>query len=172
MPKIGLFFGSSTGNCENVARMVANCFHPAEVDLHDIRHDKISLLAYYKYLIFGVPSWNKHYMQDDWHYFIPLVNGIDFTRKKVALYGLGDQINYPLNFVDTMGQVYGWLMEEKAELVGQWPVSGYQFKRSKAIVNGKFVGLALDEDTQYELTLPRIKTWVENLKKEFEINNV
>jgi len=33
--------------------------------------------------------------------------------------------------------------------------------------NGKFVGLALDEDKQYDLTQERVKTWVVLVKKRF-----
>jgi flavodoxin I len=38
---------------------------------------------------------------------------------------------------------------------------------SIAVKNGKFVGLALDEDNQSELTNQRIKIWVSQLKAEF-----
>ena len=171
MPKIGLFYGSSTGNSESVARMIVQCFKPLDIDIHDIRDDQSRIITDYTLLIFGVPSWNKHYQQDDWHTFLPQINNMDFSSKKVALFGLGDQVNYTYNFVDTMGQVYDWLLERKANIVGNWSIAGYKFIRSKAVRNGKFVGLVIDEDSQYELTLPRIKTWVEKLKKEFEITH-
>jgi flavodoxin I len=171
MPKIGLFFGSSTGNSENVARMIAQSFKPHHIDIHDVIHDKSHIINNYSSLIFGIPSWNKHYQQDDWYYFLPKITTANFSGKKVALYGLGDQINYSDNFVDSMGRMYDWLTERKATVVGQWPVVGYRFRKSKAVRNGKFVGLVLDEDTQYQLTLPRIKMWVENLKNEFEIKS-
>ena len=37
----------------------------------------------------------------------------------------------------------------------------------KAVKNGKFVGLAIDEDNQSDLTDERIKIWVAQIKKEF-----
>jgi flavodoxin I len=37
------------------------------------------------------------------------------------------------------------------------------------VKNGKFVGLALDEDNQSDLTDERIKAWVTALKKEFAL---
>lgn len=170
MSKIGLFFGSSTGNSENVARTIAKCFHPIEVDIYDIRYDHSHLIKEYSKLIFGIPSWNRHYQQDDWHTFLPQISSVEFTGKKIALYGLGDQVNYPQNFVDTMGIIYDWLTERKATIVGICPVSDYHFSKSKAVRNGKFVGLALDEDNQYQLTLPRIIKWTHILKNEFELN--
>jgi flavodoxin I len=171
MPDIGLFFGSSTGNSENVARMIASNFYPVQVDIHDVLNGKSQTVSEYSCLIFGVPSWNRHYLQDDWSFFLPQLKDIDFNGIKVALYGLGDQSNYPDNFLDGMGRVHDWLLERDVKIVGHWPVAGYRFRKSQAIRNGKFVGLALDEDTQYKLTLPRVKMWVENLKKEFEIYN-
>nr|MBA3924398.1 flavodoxin FldA [Nostocaceae cyanobacterium] len=40
---------------------------------------------------------------------------------------------------------------------------------SKAVRDGKFVGLALDEDNQSELTAERIKAWAAQLKGEFGV---
>jgi len=51
--------------------------------------------------------------------------------------------------------------------VGYWPADGYDFTESKALRDGKFVGLALDEDNQSDLTDERIKAWVAQLKPEF-----
>jgi len=48
--------------------------------------------------------------------------------------------------------------------VGYWPIEGYEFEESKALRDGQFVGLALDEDNQSDLTDERIKTWVAQLK--------
>jgi flavodoxin I len=51
--------------------------------------------------------------------------------------------------------------------VGFWSTDGYEHSDSKAIKNGKFVGLAIDEDNQSELTDERIKKWVAQIKPEF-----
>jgi flavodoxin I len=48
-------------------------------------------------------------------------------------------------------------------------VKRYDFSESKAVVDGKFLGLAIDEDNQSELTESRVKSWVSQLKKEFGI---
>ena len=52
-------------------------------------------------------------------------------------------------------------------MVGAIPTTGYSFKGSMAVVKGKLVGLAIDEDFESELTPGRVKKWVEQLKKEF-----
>jgi len=50
-------------------------------------------------------------------------------------------------------------------LIGQWPVEGYSFNDSDGAENGMFYGLALDEDSQPELTDERIKKWTDGLKE-------
>jgi flavodoxin I len=97
------------------------------------------------------------------------LDDIDFVSKKVAYFGMGDQIGYSDNFQDALG-----ILEEKiaslgGKTVGYWPTDGYDFNESKALKNGKFVGLALDEDNQSDLTEQRIKTWVAGLKREFGV---
>jgi flavodoxin I len=65
----------------------------------------------------------------------------------------------------------GMLEEKISQLggttVGYWPTDGYEFEESKALRDGKFVGLALDEDNQSELTEERIQAWTSQLKTAF-----
>jgi flavodoxin I len=167
--RIGLFYASCTGNCEIIARKISSAFKPFVVDIYDVMLGNEHKLSEYNYLIFGVPSWDRHLIENDWHDFLLKIADIDFSNKLVAIYGLGDQKMYAFNFLDTMGNVYDWLIEHNANIVGRWPTSGYIFRNSAAVRNGKFVGLGLDEDTEYKLTDPRVKIWVEDLKKEFEL---
>ena len=54
--------------------------------------------------------------------------------------------------------------------LGFWPNDeNYEFEASKALTpDGKhFVGLALDEDSQYELSDERIASWVEQIMTEY-----
>jgi flavodoxin I len=169
MSDIGLFFGSSTGNSETIARMIAKHFWPIEVDIYDIMESPVGYLLNYKKLIFGIPSWNIHPIHDDWKDFLPNISELNFRNTKVALYGLGDQITYSDNFVDEMGRLYDWLIARNAQIIGLWPAEGYLCRRSAALRHGRFVGLALDEDQQSELTASRVEKWVHNLKKEFDV---
>jgi len=56
-----------------------------------------------------------------------------------------------------------------ANIVGYWPLEGYDFVESKAISDDRehFVGLALDEDTQSDMTDARLAIWVKQIRKEF-----
>lgn len=51
--------------------------------------------------------------------------------------------------------------------MGYWPTDGYDFNDSKAVRNGKFVGLAIDEDNQADLTESRVENWSTQVKSEF-----
>ncbi|NJK39704.1 MAG: flavodoxin FldA [Oscillatoriales cyanobacterium RM2_1_1] len=170
MSKIGLFFGTTTGKTENVAEIIQEAFGGNSViELHDIANTKDEEFNNYENIIVGCPTWNIGELQSDWEGYFDELDNIDFSGKKVAYFGTGDQIGYADNFQDAMG-----ILEEKisslgGKTVGQWPTDGYEHAESKAVKNGKFVGLALDEDNESELTEKRIQQWVTQLKTEFEI---
>jgi flavodoxin I len=92
---------------------------------------------------------------------------MDFTGKTVAYFGTGDQLGYADNFMDAVGILEAKISERGGETIGYWPTDGYNFSESKAVKNGKFVGLAIDEDNQSDLTDERVKAWVSQIKREF-----
>ena len=47
-----------------------------------------------------------------------------------------------------------------ANVVGAVPTDGYTYIDSASVVDGKFVGLALDEDNESDKTDGRIAAWV------------
>lgn len=65
-----------------------------------------------------------------------------------------------------MRYVYDDLISHGATVVGFTSTKGYEFNSSKAVIDGKFVGLVLDEDNQSHLTDERIKKWAEEIKSE------
>lgn len=168
MKKIGIFYGSSTGNTEVVAEKLKALFgKDAETRNIDIASKED--LEGYDYLIFGTSTWGIGDMQDDWEDFVEVLEEANFGKKKVALFGLGDQLNYRESFVDGMGAIYDAIYD-RVDIVGAWPLDGYRFKESAAVKNGKFVGLPIDKENQAELTDERLREWVEMLKKEFFSN--
>ena len=170
MTKIGLFYGTTTGKTESAAEMIKDEFGgDSVVTVHDIADTSDSDFSDYEYLIIGCPTWDIGELQSDWDGFFEELDNIDFSGKKVAYFGTGDQMGYGENFQDAMG-----ILEEKisslgGKTVGYWSTDGYEHEASKADKGGKFVGLALDDDNQSELTEPRIKEWVDQLKTEFGI---
>ncbi len=165
MKKIGIFYGSSTGNTEHIARKLKSLLGDA-AELNSIDTAGKKDIEKYDILIFGTSTWGIGDMQDDWDDFIEVLEEVDFGGKKVALFGLGDQVNYADGFVDGMGVIHD-LIYDRVDIIGAWPTDGYDFAESAAVKNGKFVGLALDKENQNDLTPGRLEKWAEMLKKEF-----
>ncbi len=166
MEPIGIFYGSTYGMTAKVAEKIKKAFGQAKVDVYDLKTASLDEMEKYKNLIFGTSAWGIGEMQDDWENFIDNLSELDFSNRKVALFGLGDQKEYPESFVDGLGTLYCRL-PDKSCVVGETSTEGYEFYFSLAAKDNKFVGLVLDEHNQKKLTDTRIKKWVEQLKKEF-----
>jgi flavodoxin I len=167
MAKIGLFYGTQTGKTETVAESIQAEFGNDLVDMNDIADVQPEDFANYDFLIIGCPTWNIGELQSDWEGFYDELDQIEFKGKKVAYFGTGDQIGYSDNFQDAMGILEEKISKLGGQTVGYWPTNDYDFNESKALKNGKFVGLAIDEDNQSDLTDTRIKNWVSQLIREF-----
>jgi flavodoxin I len=170
MSKIGLFFGTQTGNTQTIAEQIQQEFGgDSVVTLHDVADADAEDFNEYDSIIIGCPTWNIGELQSDWEGLYDELDAIDFSGKKVAYFGAGDQIGYADNFQDAMGILEEKVSQLGGQTVGYWSVDGYDFNESKALRNGKFVGLAIDEDNQSNLTDERVKSWVAQLKQEFGI---
>jgi flavodoxin I len=165
MKAVGIFYGSTSGTTRKIAEKIKKALGK-EAHLHNIHESDVKAIAQYENLVFGTSAWGIGDMQDDWEHFIDNLNEIDFKGKKVALFGLGDQEEYPDSFVDGLGTMYCRL-PDKSVVVGEWPKDGYNFYFSLAEKDGKFVGLVLDEHHQADLSDDRIQKWVKDLKKAF-----
>ncbi len=170
MTKIGLFYGSEMGHTERVAALIGKEFEN-EIIIEDIAQATSRQMQKYDLLIFGVPTWDDGKLDWNWEWFLQYLDKIDFTGKKVALFGLGDQERYTEAFLEGMAIIYKKLKAKGATIVGEWPTEGYNNTESSAIRNNRFVGLAIDEDNQADLTKDRVKKWVEQLKREFRERN-
>ncbi|MGD1698617.1 flavodoxin FldA [Dapis sp. BLCC M229] len=170
MSKIGLFVGSTTGKTEEAAEIIQKEFGgDGVVTIHNMADAQTDDFDGYQNLIVASPTWNIGELQSDWEGFFDELDNIDFKGKKVAYFGTGDQIGYADNFQDAIGMLEEKISSLGGTTVGHWSTDGYDFTESKAVKNGKFVGLALDEDNQAELTEERIKKWVAQLKTDFGI---
>ena len=171
--KIGLFFGSDTGYTESIAREIVKLIGPELVDSHDISKCSKDLFSGYNLVIIGLSTWHDGQLQSDWDKFLDQFKTIDFSGKTVAFFGLGDQIGYSEYFIDGIGILAEIVCDNGGEIVGVWPTDGYTFEASKAIFQeGWFVGLALDEDNQSDLTMDRIREWIEQISQEVNIKLV
>ncbi len=165
--KIGLFYGTQTGNTQTIAEMIQAKLGSTVVTLHDISNCDATDFADYDCVIVGCPTWNIGELQSDWDGFYQELDEMDFTGKLVAYFGTGDQVGYADNFQDAIGILEEKISERGGKTVGYWSTEGYDFNASKALRNDKFVGLAIDEDNQADLTAERVSAWVIQIKKEF-----
>jgi len=171
MNKIGIFYGPEKGSVAKVATIISQELNEESTDLIPIKNCDPSTLNGYDKLIFGISTlgrtnWDSDHEDDDWDVFFTHLKKVDWKDKQIAIYGLGDQINYPDHFVDAIGWLYGRLKELNVDVVGPVSDTGYQFNESEAFIDGQFMGLPLDEDNESELTLGRVQNWLKKLKEE------
>lgn len=162
MSKVAIVYGSSTGATEAVAEKIQASFEGST--LFNAESVSVDDLKPYDLLIFGASTTGIGDLQDDWDALLPKVEKMDFTGKKVALFSLGDSASFSTSFAGAMYYIYKAL-KGKVEIIGSVSTDGYTFDDSDAVVDGRFVGLALDEDNEYNETDSRIAAWVEELKK-------
>lgn len=169
---IGLFFGTTTGNTEDVAVLIAEQLSEFSVDQHDIAEEGLAAVGNYQHMILGIPTWDFGELQEDWDDLWSELDEIDFNGRTCALFGLGDQIGYAEWFLDAMGLLHDKLQERGARMVGYWPNQGYKFTGSKALTRDEthFVGLAVDQDSQSDETDERVEAWVKQVVNEFELD--
>lgn len=179
MARIGLFFGTNTGKTRKVAKMIKKRFDDDTMaDPLNVNKATAAEVAQYQYLILGTPTLGDGELpglsadceNESWEEFLPQLQGVDFTGKTVALYGLGDQVGYADEYVDAMKELYDFVVERGAKVVGAWPTEGYEFEHSEAVVDGKFVGLALDLDNQSNLTEQRLAAWLQIIAPDFDLS--
>lgn len=96
---------------------------------------------------------------------------MNLSKKRVAIFGCGDQEDYAEYFCDAIGEIYKIVKKDGAILCGVWPNTDYHFEESKALLNATtLAGLCIDEDRQPELTTPRIEAWLKIIQHDFALN--
>ncbi|MGZ8225159.1 MAG: flavodoxin [Methylococcaceae bacterium] len=173
MTKIGIFFGTDTGNTRRVAKEISTLLGSGlAAKPVNVRNAAVDDLLNYDVLILGAPTYGEGELPglatgnatESWAEFLPKLDGYDFTGKTVAIYGLGNQKSYPDDFVSAIFYLYDSFKACGATLIGEWSTEGYNFNVSKAVVDERFVGLALDQENQKQLTTERLDAWLKNLQ--------
>ncbi|BBA37398.1 flavodoxin FldA [Methylocaldum marinum] len=170
--KIGIFFGSDTGNTRRVAKSIAKKLGDAADAPVDVKKASADDLLKYDALILGTPTLGDGELpgltagcsEESWEEFLPQLEGKSLSGKVVALFGLGDQEAYGHEFVDALILLYNVVVEAGAKVVGFWPTDGYSFEKTNSIVDDKFVGLVIDHENQSDLTDERLDAWLEQIK--------
>lgn len=171
--KIGLFFGSSGGNTEKAAQLIEQELtavqSQASITVVNVMNGGLEQMTGYDKLILGSPTTDDGELQEDWADVFEQMDALGLSGKQVAVFGLGDQVEYPTSFQDAIGMLARKARERGATLVGFWPTEGYTFEKSGGVENGAFMGLSLDFDNQSDLTAERVKSWVRQIAGEFGV---
>lgn len=163
MSKTAIFYGSTGGNTKEAAEMIQRAL--GGVDIFDVASLKdASGMLEYENLVLGTSTWGDGELQDDWYDFMKEFEKIDLSSKRVALFGMGDQEGFGHAYLNGLKELHDAVQKRGATIVGAWDDEGYNYDSSEAVVNGKFVGLALDADNQDDLTAERVQRWCAELK--------
>lgn len=154
-------YGTSTGSCESIAETIASKLGVEAINVTNFNeatiHDNDNLLL-------GTSTWGAGELQDDWYDGVKTLKSAGLSGKTVALFGCGDSESYPDTFCGGMKELYDAVVIAGANILEGVPTDGYSFDESDAVVDGKFVGLALDEVNEDDKTEERIDTWLESIK--------
>ena len=166
MKKTVIIYGSTTGTCEGLASKIAaelGANSNGAIDVVNVAKLDGSVIAGAENLILGTSTWGSGDLQDDWYDAIESLKSANLAGKTVAIFGCGDSLSYPDTFCGGMAELYNAAKAAGATVIGSVPTDGYTYLDSASIVDGRFVGLALDEDNESNKTDDRIAAWVAQL---------
>ena len=112
----------------------------------------------------GSSTWGAGELQDDWYDGVNVLKKCDLSHKYVALFGCGDSESYCDTFCDGMGIIYEDIKDSGCTIIGKVSAKDYSFSSSIAVIDGMFVGLALDDINESDKTEERIDAWVNDIK--------
>ena len=152
-----VIYGSSTGTCEVLAEKIASKLGCEALNVQNLSAD---IVAANKNLILGTSTWGAGELQDDWYDGLKVLQGADLCGKTIAIFGCGDCSSYSDTFVGGMGELYNGIKDSGAQFIGSVETSGYTYDDSEAVIDGKFIGLPLDEINEDDKTDARIDAWI------------
>jgi Flavodoxin len=91
---------------------------------------------------------------------------LNIQGKRVAVFGLGDQVSYAENYADAAGELHDVFESLGCQMCGYTSMEGYEHEDSKSIRGDEFCGLLCDMVNQEDLTPGRVENWVAQLRVE------
>lgn len=169
MSKTGIFYSFNSIKTSKAAEKIIQEFSP-DINILPVNAEVLTeeLFLSFTNLILAVPTWFDGELPNYWDEFVPALEDLNLTGKTIAIYGLGNQVEYPENFGDAVGIMAKLVQERGAKLVGFTSAEGYTFESSRALTGDQFMGLVLDQETQPRLSKDRIANWVKDLKVQFK----
>lgn len=161
MSKTIVVYGSSTGTCEAIAQTIgeklgANVINVSDLTVNDVKEADN--------LVLGTSTWGSGEMQDDWYDGVKVLKEAGLSGKKVAVFGCGDSASYSDTFCGGMKELYDAAEAAGATMAGNdVATDGYTYDDSDSVVDGHFIGLALDDVNEDDQTEARIDAWIPTL---------
>jgi flavodoxin I len=168
MNKTGIIYSFNSTKTAKAAEKINEAFG-SDFNIIPINAEELTeeLFLSFTNLILGVPTWFDGELPNYWDEFVPALEDLNLKGKTIAIFGLGNQVEYPENFGDAVGIMGELIQERGAKLIGYTSAEGYHFESSRALVGDRFMGLLLDQETQPQQSKERIEKWVIDLKSEF-----
>ncbi len=164
MKQTAIVYGSTSGNCENIANKIAAALGIDYANVFSASQLDESKIASFDNLLRGSSTSGSGDLQDEWYDGIEVIKSSDLSGKTVAVFGCGDSSGFSTTYCDAMGTLYEAAKAAGADMIGAVSTDGYTFDDSTAVVDSRFVGLALDEDNESHLTDTRIAAWVAEIQ--------
>ena len=158
-----VIYGSSTGTCEAIAEKIASKLGCEALNVQDLTADIVNAN---QNLILGTSTWGAGELQDDWYDGLKTLKACDLSGKTIALFGCVDCSCYRHPFVRGLGQLYHGIKGSGAKFIGSVETDGYTFDDSEAVIDGKFIGLPLDDVNEDDKTDVRIDAWIAAISPE------
>ncbi len=167
MKKIAVVYSYNSVKSAKIASKIADHLANFSVEKLNVENCTVKEFSIFDGFILSVPTWFDGELPNYWDEFLPALENLDFNNKKIALFGLGDQKNYPENFCDAVGILGDFFEKRGASIVGYTSCEGYDFESSRALKGDRLAGLLLDQENQSKLTDARILNWTKQLELEF-----
>lgn len=92
MSKAIVIFGSTTGNCENMAEIIEAKLKSAgwDVTIKNVVDASAAEVADYDLILLGSSTWGDGELQDDFIDFELALSNVDLAGKKAAVFGCGE----------------------------------------------------------------------------------
>ena len=167
---ITIFFATSTGKTEDIAQRLASLLGcPTELcDVDSLTSAQDFCRA--DAMICCVPTWNtgadSFRSGTAWDSYVETIPELNLAGRPVAILGLGDSSSYSDYFCDAMEELHSAFQKTGARLVGAVPTAGYTFTASRSVIQGRFCGLPIDEDSEPDCTDERLRAWAAQLNRE------
>lgn len=164
--KTAIVYSHKAVKTTQAAKMIKKALKLDQIDDLNVENISPEKFSEYNLLILGAPTWFDGELSCYWDELIPAIEDIKFKNLKVAIFGNGDQIQYPDSFGDAVGLLAEVFESSGAKIIGQTSTTGFTFDSSKALKNNKFVGLVLDFENQHTKNQERIENWVKEINSQ------